>query len=103
MNIVIFITAKNKKEAVKICQALLKKKLIACANVIDSVESFFWWQGKIDRAKETLCVLKSKKRLLKEITQTVKSLHSYDVPEVIALPIIGGHKPYLDWVNQSVQ
>lgn len=94
-------TAKDKKEAVKIAQGLLESKLIACANIIDGVQSLFWWQGKIDSSKEVLLVLKTKKFLFKKVSEKVKSLHSYQTPEIIALPIIAGSKDYLNWINSS--
>ena len=99
--IIILITAKDKKEAEKIAQGLLNEKLIACANIINGVKSLFWWQGKIDSSKEVLLVLKTKRILFKKVTVKVKSLHSYQTPEIIALPIIDGSKDYLDWVNSS--
>jgi len=102
MHIIIFITAKNFSEAQKISEGLLKKKLIACANIIRGVESFFWWQGKIDKAKEALLIVKTQRRLFSKIVKTVKSLHSYDCPEIIALPILKGSKDYLKWIDDSV-
>ncbi|MBU0709919.1 MAG: divalent-cation tolerance protein CutA [Candidatus Omnitrophica bacterium] len=103
MYVVIFITAANKKEAKLIARQLIKDKLAACVNVLDKVESLFWWQGKVDSAKEVLLIVKSKKEKLKKIIKTVKSLHSYQVPEVIALPIVGGFGPYLRWIDESVR
>jgi len=103
MYVVIFITAANKKEAKLIARQLIKDKLAACVNVLDKVESLFWWQGKVDSAKEVLLIVKSKKEKLKKIITTVKSLHSYQVPEVIALPILGGFGPYLRWIDESVR
>jgi periplasmic divalent cation tolerance protein len=103
MYIVTFVTASSKKEAEKIVKALLKNKLAACVNVVREIESFFWWRGKIDRAKETLLIIKSKKAKLAGIIKLVKSLHSYEVPEIIALPITGGFKPYLEWIDESVR
>lgn len=100
-NIVIFVTAKDADEARKISQKLLEEKLIACANIAGSVESLFWWEGKIDRAGEVLLVLKSRAELLDKITAAVKAAHSYDVPEVIAMPVVGGNPDYLKWVEES--
>ena len=102
MNIVVFITAKDAIEAKTISDQLLAKKLIACANIVEGVQSVFWWQGKIDQAKETLIILKSKQSLFKKIVKTVKAHHSYEVPEVIALPIIDGNPDYLRWIEESV-
>ena len=103
MNIVVLITAKDALEAKTISDQLLEKKLIACANIVEGVQSVFWWQGKIDQAKETLIVLKSKPSLFKKIVKTVKAHHSYEVPEIIALPIIDGNPDYLRWIDESVR
>jgi periplasmic divalent cation tolerance protein len=103
MNILIIITAANKKEANKIAQALLKRKLVACANIISGVSSLFWWQGKIDRCQESVLFLKTKRSLFRKITKFVKSLHSYEVPEIIAIPIIEGDKDYMRWLNANLR
>lgn len=103
MNIVIFITTANKKEAGKISSALVDKRLAACVNIIPPVYSIFRWQGKVDKGKEYLLIVKSRKSLLPKLIKLVKSLHSYKVPEIIALPIIGGNKEYLDWLDESTR
>ncbi len=103
MYIVIFITAGSKKEAEKIARGLLSARLVACVNIVDGVESFFWWKNKIDRARECLLIMKSTEKKLKEVIKIAKSLHSYDVPEIIALSVIGGNKPYLDWIDDSIR
>lgn len=100
--VVIFITAPHKKEARRIAKALLENKLAACVNIIPEINSLFWWQAKIDSASEVLLVIKSKQAKLTQIIKLVKSLHSYEVPEIIALPIIGGYKPYLRWLERSL-
>ncbi|MBU0548803.1 MAG: divalent-cation tolerance protein CutA [Candidatus Omnitrophica bacterium] len=103
MNIVIFITCTNNRQAKKIAKELLKERLVACVNIVDKIDSFFWWQGKVDSAREVLLIAKSKKTLMPGIIRQVKLLHSYQVPEVIALPIIAGNKDYIKWINQSCQ
>jgi periplasmic divalent cation tolerance protein len=103
MYIIIFVTASNKKEASSIAKTLLDYKLVACVNIIDKIESVFWWQGKIDRAKEVLLLIKSKREKLNKIIRLVKSMHSYQLPEIIALPIIGGNEGYLKWISDSVR
>lgn len=102
-NVIIFITAANKKEAEKIACRLILGKLAACVNIIDRVNSLFWWKGKIDKTKETLLIVKSKQSEFKKIIHTVKRIHSYEVPEIIAVPIIAGEKKYLEWLNGSVR
>ena len=101
--IVIFITTSNKKEALKLVDVLIKGKLAACVNIVDKIESYFWWQGKMDKAKEVLLVVKSKKDKFAKIVRAVKGAHSYDCPEIIAIPIISGYKPYLNWINESIR
>jgi len=103
MNTVIFVTASHKKEANKIALALIKGKLAACVNILENVRSLFWWQGKVDSAKEALLIIKTRKALVPKLIKKVKSLHSYEVPEVIALPIICGNKEYLKWLNDSTR
>lgn len=103
MYIVILVTAKDKKEAQKISAGLIKAKLAACVNIIDKVDSIFFWAGKIDQAKESLLVIKSKKEKFLRIIKLVRSLHSYKVPEIIALPVISGDKPYLRWIDASLR
>lgn len=103
MNVVIFITASGKEEADKIARKLVEEKLAACVNIVSNIESVFWWKEKVERANELLLVVKSKEENTPEIIRTVKSLHSYEVPEIIALPIIAGFEPYLNWINESVR
>lgn len=103
MHIVVLVTASSKKEAQKLASCLLQEKLAACVNVIDGVDSHFRWQGKIDKAKEALLMIKTKKPLFNKLQKRIKSLHSYEVPEIIALPIIAGNKKYLDWIDDSTR
>ena len=103
MHTVIFVTASGKEEADKIAENIIQNKLAACVNIISNIESVFWWEGKIDRAQEVLLVIKSVESKVGEIIAAVKSLHSYEVPEIIALPITAGFKPYLDWINESIR
>ncbi len=103
MYIVVFVTAASKKEAQKIALRLIKDKLAACVNIVDKVESVFFWEAKIEKAKESLLIIKSKKEKLPKIINLVKTLHSYTVPEIIALPIIAGNKPYLRWIDASIR
>lgn len=103
MHVVIFITCADKKEADKISGQLIKNRLVACVNIMDKIESVFRWQGKIDRSKEALLIIKSKKAKLAKIIKVVRSIHSYECPEIIAIPVIAGYKPYLRWIDESVR
>jgi periplasmic divalent cation tolerance protein len=101
--VIVFVTTADKSEAEKISQSLLKEKLIACANIINPVTSFFCWTGKIDKAEECLVIMKSRMDLFAELSERVKALHSYDVPEILALPIVEGSKAYLDWMGEVLK
>ena len=101
--IIVLVTTANKSEAEKISEALLKEKIIACANIISTVTSFFHWQGKVDKCEECLVVMKSRRDLFAELEERVKGLHSYDVPEVLALPIVDGSDAYLSWLDSVLK
>ena len=100
--IVVFITTEAGEEAVLISKVLLEQRKAACINIIDGVNSMYWWQGKIDSTCESLLIVKTRGSLLEDIIQIVKEIHSNDVPEIIALPITGGNKDYLEWVGKEV-
>ena len=97
-----YIIVSNKKEAEKIATKLLDKKLIACANVISNVNSYFVWKNKIKNSKEIIICGKTISKNQKEIVHAVKSLHSYSVPCVIFFDIKNGNKDFLKWIKQSV-
>ena len=99
--VVLFITTDSAEEARQISRVLLEHKKAACVNIISNVDSRFWWDNKLDSARENLLIAKTKAALLPEIIKLVKEAHSYDVPEIIALPIIGGNKDYLNWIEES--
>jgi periplasmic divalent cation tolerance protein len=101
--IVIFVTTSTEEEAHRIAELLLGRRKAACVNIVPSVDSSFWWQGKLDSAQESLLIIKTKASLLPEIIELVKGIHSYEVPEIIALPIIGGNENYLNWVDDEVK
>ena len=100
--IAVYITAKDRKEAKKIAGMLLRKRLIACANVMP-VKSAYWWNGKIQEHGEFLLIGKTKKTLYKKILSEVKKHHSYSKPCVNALPILEGNPDYLKWVEDETQ
>ena len=100
---VLFITASNGEEAHKIAEVLLNQRKVACVNIVPRVSSLFWWQGKLDSAQESLLIIKTKASLLPEIINLVKGVHSYEVPEIIALPIVGGNQDYLEWLDKEVK
>lgn len=102
-NIIILITTANDAEAHRIATVLLEGKKAACVNIIAGVNSLFWWQGQLESEVENLLVVKTRASRLNEIIALVKANHSYDIPEIIALPIIGGNEDYLQWLEKEVQ
>ena len=102
-NVVILITTSSDEEAHKIAEALLNQRKAACVNIVPRVSSLFWWQGSLDSAQESLLIVKTKTLLLNDIVRLVTELNSYDIPEIIALPIIGGNKDYLEWIGKEVK
>jgi len=101
--IIVLITAGSQEEAHKIAKLLVKHKKAACVNILPGVDSVFRWKGKIDSACESLLLVKTRASLFPEIISLVKEIHSYEVPEIIALPITGGSKDYLEWLDSACQ
>lgn len=99
---IVLITCGSKSEADGIVESLLKKRLIACGNIISGIESRFRWKGKIDKAKEVLAILKTRRKNFKRIEEEAKRIHSYEVPEIIAIPIVTGNEEYMKWLKSCL-
>ncbi len=95
-------TATNEEEAKKIAKHLVEKKLIACCSIIPKVTSIYTWQGKINEDNESLMIIKTKTQLYSQIEEEIKKLHSYEVPEIICIPINTGSKEYLSWLEEQI-
>lgn len=100
--VVVLITASSQEEADLIASDVVNSMLAACVNVIPGVTSLYRWKGALQRDEEWLLVVKSKLELLDALVQRVRAIHSYDVPEIIALPLIGGSQDYLRWLGQEI-
>jgi periplasmic divalent cation tolerance protein len=101
--IVVLVTCGSVKEARTIARALVQGKLAACVNILPSaVESIYRWKGKVESAKEFLLVIKTARKQFAAVEFEVRRLHSYDVPEIVALPIASGSRDYLSWIAESV-
>jgi periplasmic divalent cation tolerance protein len=96
---VVLITASNAEEAAKIAFALVDEKLAKCVNIIKDIRSIYFWQGKVEDGPECLMIAKTQKSKFPALTKRVKELHSYSVPEIIALPIVEGSEDYLKWLD----
>ena len=99
---VVLMTTGSEEEASKIAQSLVKERLIACVNVVPGVTSYYWWEDKVQCDGEWLLIAKTQRETVDQVRQRVEALHSYDLPEVIALPVSGGSQRYLDWIAGEV-
>jgi periplasmic divalent cation tolerance protein len=102
-HVVVYITTETHGQGREIADALLTEKLAACVSIVPKVQSKFWWKGKIDLANESMLIVKTRADLLDQLIASVKSKHSYTVPEIIAVPIVGGNKDYLDWIDETTR
>ena len=100
---VIFITTSSIDEAKNLGRTLVEEKLVACSNILSPVHSIYQWKGELCEGEEALLVLKTKRELFRQIELRVRELHSYDVPEIIAMPIIEGSEDYLSWVESETR
>lgn len=99
---VVFVTVGSLEEGVKIGRSLVEKELIACANLIPNVTSIYRWEGEVKEDQEWLLVLKTRNHLFLDIRDEVLRLHSYDVPEIVELPVRNGYYKYLEWIDESI-
>ncbi|MBW2442813.1 MAG: divalent-cation tolerance protein CutA [Deltaproteobacteria bacterium] len=99
----VYMTAGSKEEARKIGKELVMARLAACVNILDHMNSFYWWDGEIQDDTEVVMIAKTTAARLPDLVEKVKSLHSYDCPCVVSLPVAGGHQPFLDWVAGEVK
>ena len=100
-SIIILVTCPDVKTAKRVASSIIRKRLAACVNIITGVRSVYRWKGKVEETTEKLLFIKSSRRLLNKITQDVKQNHPYQIPEIIALPIIGGSREYLQWLAKE--
>ena len=99
----IITSIEKKEDAEKLVKVLIERRLAGCAQVIGPVVSIYWWNDNITKAEEWLCFIKSRKDLYKEIEKIIKEINQYEIPEIIALPIIGGSKEYLNWLCDELK
>jgi periplasmic divalent cation tolerance protein len=100
-HLVVFVTATSTAQARRIARRLLQSKLAACVNMVP-IESMFLWKGEIQEEEEVLMVIKTRAEAFDELMNEVKSMHTYDTPEVIAMPVVLGSREYLKWIDDEV-
>ena len=98
----VYMTCADKNEARKIGRALVESRLAACVNIIDQMESLYWWDGAVQNDHETALIAKTTIEKVPQLKKQVTSLHSYECPCIISLPVDDGHAPYLDWIRSQV-
>ena len=101
--LVVLITTGKMEEAQKIADELVKQRLAACVNIVPQITSVYWWKGEVCHDTEVLLVVKTDRQRFVRLEQAVRNLHSYEIPEVIALPIEAGSQAYLEWMNESLE
>lgn len=99
---IVITTAGSREEAEKIAHALVERRLAACANIVGPIHSVYRWQGKVETAAEHLLIIKTTAAMFDAVSQAIRELHSYELPECIQLAIEGGSAEYLEWIEQSV-
>jgi periplasmic divalent cation tolerance protein len=99
--VVAFSTAGSPEEARRIATALIAEQLAACVNIVDNIHSVYQWQGEIHSSSESLLLIKTRANLIPAIDSRLRELHSYDIPELVAIPIVQGAQSYLDWLISS--
>ena len=101
--ILVLTTAGSEEQATKIARELIERRLAACVNISSQINAIYRWQGKIEEAREYLLIIKSDKKLFPEISAAIGHLHSYEVPECLAIPVCEGSVAYLNWMQESLQ
>lgn len=99
--IVVFITAANGEEATRLADMLVGSHLAACVQILPEMESVYRWQGKIERASEILMLVKTTRDRFDDLDREVRALHSYDTPEIMAVPVVAGSASYLEWLTKA--
>lgn len=100
--VVVLVTCSSAEEAGKIATAIVEQRLAACANIVSGIRSIYRWEGKVQDDQETLVIIKTTRERFAAVRDAIQKLHSYSVPEIIALPIVEGSEKYLNWIQDSV-
>jgi len=97
----VFMTTDKREDAENISRAVVEKRLAACAQLLGPIRSTYWWEDKVEASDEWLCIMKSRSDLFEKLEKAIRDMHPYDVPEIVALPIVAGNRAYLEWLNKE--
>ncbi len=98
----VFTTVEKKSDAVKIADTLVKKRVAGCVQILGPIKSTYWWKGSIEKTQEWLCIIKTQKFHYNEVENIIKKIHPYEVPEILAIPVVAGSKDYLKWLDNEL-
>lgn len=101
--LIVYVTTSSRKEAQRISRAIIHERLAACVTIVPEIHSQYWWKGKIESGRECLMMMKTFPSYFKRLSARIHQLHSYEVPEVLAIPVSRGSKPYLSWMKASLK
>lgn len=100
--IVVFSTTSSKKEAKRIAKALVEKRVAACVSIFGPIKSVYWWKGKVEESEECFLMVKTIQDKYNELEKVIREIHSYQVPEILAVPVVNGLKEYIEWLKKEL-
>ncbi|HSM57099.1 MAG TPA: divalent-cation tolerance protein CutA [Candidatus Sulfomarinibacteraceae bacterium] len=98
----VFITAGDREEARRLARALVERRLAGCVQIVSPIESIYWWEDEIESAEECLCLIKTSRARYEALEAAIRELHSYDTPEILAMPVAEGNRDYLQWLRGEI-
>ena len=99
--LIVIVTAANQEEATRISERAVKTRQAACATMVPTVRSLYWWEGELKTEQESMVILKTTVDKFEALQETIRAMHSYEVPEIIAIPVSHGYPPYIEWVRSE--
>ena len=96
-------TTETKDQAQRIAQAVVEKRLAACAQIVGPISSTYWWKGKVESADEWMCLMKTRNDLFADLERAIREIHPYEVPEIVAVPIVAGSASYMNWLDNELK
>ncbi|SMP66146.1 divalent cation tolerance protein [Desulfonatronum zhilinae] len=99
--IMVYMTAESMGQAKTVARELISNRLAACVNILDRMQSLYWWEGKVEESGEVVVLAKTRAELLPALAERVRAVHSYDCPCIVSWPLTDGHQPFLDWIGRE--